>query len=236
MSQPTSYRDITLNGLWKNNPALVQLLGLCPLLAVTGSVVNAIGLGLATITVLTCSNAAVSLIRSYVSDAVRLPAFVMIIASTVTCVELLMQAFAYDLYLVIGLFTQLITTNCAVLGRADGFACKNRLLPAATDGFMMGLGFAVVLFIIGAAREVFGTGHLFENMDILFGPMAADWRIEVFPNYPQYLFAVLPPGAFIFAGFLIAVKNGVDAGIKRRAEAGMVKVKRERVRVTGAVG
>ncbi|HEY9035187.1 MAG TPA: electron transport complex subunit E [Pseudomonadales bacterium] len=234
MSQP-NYRDITLNGLWKNNPALVQLLGLCPLLAVTGSVVNAIGLGLATITVLVCSNTAVSIIRSYVSDAVRLPAFVMIIASTVTCVELLMQAFAYDLYLVIGLFTQLITTNCAVLGRADGFACKNRVLPSAIDGFMMGMGFAVVLFIIGAAREAFGTGHLFENMDILFGPAAANWRIEVFPNYPQYLVAVLPPGAFLFAGFLIATKNLIDAGIAKRAEATTVKVKRERVRVTGAV-
>ncbi len=234
MSQIT-YRDISLNGLWKNNPALVQLLGLCPMLAVTGSVVNAIGLGLATMFVLTCTGAAVSLIRNYVSDAVRLPAFVMIIASVVTCVELFMQAFTYDLYLIIGLFTQLITTNCAVLGRADAFACKNRIGPAAFDGFMMGLGFAVVLFIIGAARELFGTGHLFEGMDLLFGPMAADWRMEVFPGYPQYLVAVLPPGAFLFAGFLIAVKNIIDAGIKRRAEIGMVKVKRERVRVTGAV-
>ncbi len=235
MSQ-TSYRDISLNGLWKNNPALVQLLGLCPLLAVTGSVANAVGLGLATMVVMACTGAAVSLIRNYVSDAVRLPAFVMIIASTVTCVELLMQSLAYDLYLVIGLFTQLITTNCNVLGRADGFACKNRVVPAAFDGLMMGLGFGVVLFIIGAARELFGTGHLFENMHILFGPVAADWGIEVFPNYPQYLVAVLPPGAFLFAGFLIAVKNMIDAQLKRRQEAATTKVKRARVRVTGAAG
>ena len=141
----TSYKDLSLNGLWKNNPAIVQLLGLCPLLAVTGSVVNSIGLGLATIVVLVCSNTAVSIIRNIVSDAVRLPAFVMIIAAAVTCIELLMQAFAYELYQILGIFLPLITTNCVILGRADGFAARNRVMPALYDGFIMGIGFALVL-------------------------------------------------------------------------------------------
>ena len=132
-----SYRELSLNGLWKNNPAIVQLLGLCPLLAVTGSVVNALGMGLATIFVLTVSNASVSLIRNITSDAVRLPAFVMIIAAAVTCTELLMQAFAYELFQILGIFLPLITTNCVILGRADAFASKNRLLPSLYDGFIM---------------------------------------------------------------------------------------------------
>ena len=136
-----SYKDLSLNGLWKNNPAIVQLLGLCPLLAVTGSVVNAIGLGLATTLVLVCSNTSVSLIRNIVSDAVRLPAFVMIIAAAVTCIELLMQAFAYELYQILGIFLPLITTNCVILGRADGFAARNPLGPSMYDGFIVGVGF-----------------------------------------------------------------------------------------------
>ena len=153
-----SYLDITVDGLWTNNPALVQVLGLCPLLAVTGSVVNALGLGIATIVVLLGSNIAVSLIRNYVSDAVRLPAFVMIIASFTTCAELLMQAYTFELYQILGIFIPLIVTNCAILGRADAFARKNPLLPAALDGLMMGLGFTIVLVLLGAMREIIGQG------------------------------------------------------------------------------
>jgi electron transport complex protein RnfE len=151
-----SYRELSLNGLWKNNPAIVQLLGLCPLLAVTGSVVNAIGLAAATTLVLLCSNTAVSLIRNIVSDAIRLPAFVMIIASAVTCIELLMQAFAYELYEILGIFLPLITTNCVILGRADGFASRNSIAPAAYDGLIMGAGFGLVLILLGALRELVG--------------------------------------------------------------------------------
>ncbi|MGL4565054.1 MAG: electron transport complex subunit RsxE, partial [Halioglobus sp.] len=145
-----SYKELSLNGLWKNNPAMVQLLGLCPLLAVSGSVVNATGLAVATTLVLVCSNSAVSLIRSIVSDAVRLPAFVMIIAAAVTCIELLMQAFAFELYEILGIFLPLITTNCVVLGRADGFASRHSLAPAAYDGLIMGAGFGLVLILLGA--------------------------------------------------------------------------------------
>ena len=174
-----SLRDISLDGLWKNNPALVQLLGLCPLLAVTGSVVNALGLGLATMMVLVGSNLSVSLIRNHVADAVRLPAFVMIIASFTTVAELVMQAFTYELYEVLGIFIPLIVTNCAILGRADAFASKNPILPSVVDGVMMALGFTVVLVLLGAMRELLGQGEIFGNMDLLFGASAADWKISL---------------------------------------------------------
>ena len=206
-----SLSDISLDGLWNNNPALVQLLGLCPLLAVTGSVVNALGLGLATMMVLVGSNFSVSFIRNHVSDAVRLPAFVMIIASFVTVAELVMQAFTYELYEVLGIFIPLIVTNCAILGRADAFACKNPILPSVVDGFMMAMGFTVVLVILGAMREIIGQGVVFSNMDLLFGPSAAHWKIELISGYPDFLFAILPPGAFVAMGLLIAGKNIIDA-------------------------
>lgn len=231
-----SYQEISLDGLWHNNPALVQLLGLCPLLAVTGSVVNALGLGIASILVLVGSNLSVSLIRNYVPEQVRLPAFVMIIASFVTCTELLMQAFTYELYQILGIFIPLIVTNCVILGRADAFASKNPVLPSVVDGVMMGLGFTVVLVLLGAMRELIGQGTLFENMQLLFGPMAENWKIVVFDDY-SFLFAILPPGAFVGMGLLIAVKNIVDKQLKDRAEKSKGDQPKEkvdrRVRVTG---
>ena len=231
------YRELSANGLWKNNPAIVQLLGLCPLLAVSGSVVNAIGLGLATVFVLVTSNTAVSLIRNVVSDAVRLPAFVMIIASSVTCIELLMQAFAFELYQILGIFLPLITTNCVILGRADAYASKNPLLPAMYDGFIMGVGFLLVLVVLGALRELAGTGALFANMDLLFGPAAESWKVVVFGDYREFLLAILPPGAFIFTGLIIALKNVIDARIKARRDALKEKpvAGAKRVRVTGTI-
>jgi electron transport complex protein RnfE len=236
LSNP-QYSELTLNGLWKNNPALVQLLGLCPLLAVTGSVVNALGLAAATTLVLVCSNTSVSLIRNIASDAVRLPVFVMIIASAVTCTELLMQAFAYELYQILGIFLPLITTNCVILGRADAFASKNALGPAAYDGLLMGLGFGVVLVLLGALRELLGTGTLFANMDLLFGPGAASWEWVLVADYQPFLLAILPPGAFIFTGLLIAGKNLVDGQIKRRQDARKAAPVKgaKRVRVTGTI-
>jgi len=232
-----SYTDLSINGLWKNNPAIVQLLGLCPLLAVTGSGVNAVGLGLATILVLLCSNTSVSLIRNIVSDAIRLPAFVMIIAAAVTCIELLMQAFAFELYQILGIFLPLITTNCVILGRADGFAAKNALLPSMYDGLIMGIGFTAVLVVLGALRELFGTGMLLANMDLLFGPAAASWKIVVFANYQPFLLAILPPGAFIFTGLIIVLKNIIDTRIKDYQDALKDKPVKgsKRVRVTGTI-
>tara|TARA_R100000322_G_scaffold141732_1_gene97567 strand:+ start:3861 stop:4577 length:717 start_codon:yes stop_codon:yes gene_type:complete len=225
---------LSRDGLWTNNPALVQILGLCPLLAVTSSVVNAVGLGLATLLVLVGSNVAVSLIRNHVSEAVRLPAFVMIIASLVTCTELLMQAYTYELYLILGIFIPLIVTNCAILGRADAFASRNGVLPSAVDGFMMGMGFFWVLFILGGMRELIGRGTLLANMDLLFGPAAAAWKIQVFPDYTEILFVVLPPGAFIGLGLLIALKNAVDTELARRKASSLpAPAGSKRVRVTG---
>lgn len=233
-----SYRELTINGLWKNNPALVQLLGLCPLLAVTGSVVNALGLGLATMLVLIGSNIAVSIIRNAVSDAVKLPAFVMIIAAFTTCTELLMQAYTYELYQILGIFIPLIVTNCSILGRADAFACKNPILPSAVDGLMMGAGFLCVLVVIGALREVLGAGTLFANMHLLFGEGARSWTLHVFgDSYPGFLVAVLPPGAFLIAGLLIAIKNMIDSHFEKRAAARKSAVSKgsKRVRTTGQI-
>ena len=229
--------DITKDGLWHNNPGLVQLLGLCPLLGVSSTTVNALGLGLATILVLVGSNFAVSLIRSAVTEAVRLPAFVMIIAALPTYIELLMQAFTFELYQILGIFIPLIVTNCAILGRADAFASKNPILPSVVDGFMMGLGFALVLLVLGMLRELVGYGTLFAGMDLLLGPLAADWKIVVFANYKDVLFVILPPGAFLFMGLLIAVKNLIDNQVKERAAARAAKPAKgsKRVRVTGAV-
>jgi Na+-translocating ferredoxin:NAD+ oxidoreductase subunit E len=233
----SSYRELTINGLWKNNPALVQLLGLCPLLGVSNSTVNALGLALASAVVLICSNTAVSLVRGVVNTAVRLPAFVMIIAALTTCIELLMQAFTYELYQILGIFIPLITTNCVILGRADGFAAKNTPGRAAYDGLVMGIGFGLVLVLIGAARELLGTGALFANMHLLFGPMAADWQLTLVSDYKGFLLAILPPGAFIVLGLLIAGKNRIDQSLAERAKAAQadVPVQSRRVRVTGVI-
>ncbi len=232
-----SFRPIAENGLWKNNAALVQILGLCPMLAVTGTVVNALGLGLATMVVLIGSNLAVSLIRNYVADSIRLPAFVMIIASLTTCAELLMQAYTYELYHVLGIFIPLIVTNCTILGRADAFARKNPVIPSILDGFFMSLGFLAVLLILGAIRELIGQGTLFTNMHLIFGETARTWELQVFPNYPDFLFAVLPPGAFIGLGLLIALKNAIDNQIEKRklAHSEQVVAGSKRVRVTGTI-
>ena len=229
--------EITADGLWHNNAGLVQLLGLCPLLGVSSSVVNALGLGLATMLVLTGSNLAVSLIRSAVTDAVRLPAFVMIIAALTTCIELLMQAFTYELYQILGIFIPLIVTNCVILGRADAFASKNRLLPSMYDGFIMGLGFSAVLILLGAIREVVGTGHIFANMELLFGESAKAWKIVLVDDYKAFLVAILPPGAFIFTGLIIALKNVIDGEIQKReaAKAENTAPTSRRVRVTGNI-
>lgn len=233
----TDPRHIVLEGLWKNNPALVQLLGLCPLLGVSNSVVNALGLGIATIAVLTSSNIAVSLFRRQMSDAIRLPAFVMIIASLTTCVELLMQAYTYELYQILGIFIPLIVTNCIILGRADTYASKQAIAPAALDGFMMGIGFTLVLVLLGGLRELVGQGTLLANIHLLLGPVAENWQLTIIPDYKKFLFAILPPGAFVFMGFLIALKNVLDTKIDAYTSARQEKplTGSKRVRTTGAI-
>ena len=161
----------------------------------------------------------------------------MIIAAAVTCIELLMQAFAYELFQILGIFLPLITTNCVILGRADGFAAKNSLGPSFYDGLIMGVGFSAVLVLLGGMRELSGTGALFANMDLLFGPDASHWKMVVFKDYQPFLLAILPPGAFIFTGLIIALKNIIDDRIKKRQDAlKAAPVKgAKRVRVTGTV-
>jgi electron transport complex protein RnfE len=206
----TSNSEITRNGLWGNNVALVQLLGLCPLLAVTSTVVNGIGLGIATLITLVLSNTIVSLIRDFVRKEVRLPVFVLIIASVVTIIELVMKALFYDLYLVLGIFIPLIVTNCAIIGRAEGFASRNPAGPAALDGLMMGTGFLVVLALLGGLREIIGFGTLFANAELMFGEGAQRLTVVLNEDYPGFLLAVLPPGAFFGLAILIVAKNWLD--------------------------
>ncbi|EJL6412067.1 electron transport complex subunit E [Vibrio cholerae] len=224
-------RTLMLNGMWNNNPALVQLLGLCPLLAVSSTVTNALGLGIATLLVLVGSNVTVSLVRDYVPKEVRIPVFVMIIASLVTCVQLLMNAYAYGLYLSLGIFIPLIVTNCIIIGRAEAFASKNDVLPAALDGFWMGLGMTSVLVVLGSLREIISNGTLFDGADLLLGEWAKVLRIEVFHFDSAFLLALLPPGAFIGVGFLIAAKSVIDKQIAAR-QPKQQKQAIERARVT----
>jgi electron transport complex protein RnfE len=199
-------------------------------------VVNALGLAIATLFVLVTSNLCVSLIRNVVTESIRLPAFVLIIAAAVTGTELLMQAYAYDLYQILGIFLPLITTNCVILGRADAFAAKNPLLPAVADGVMMGLGFGLVLVVLGAVRELLGTGAVLANMDLLLGPMAQDWTLVVAADYTGLLLAILPPGAFIITGLMIAAKNRIDTQIAQANQTGLdIQTGSKRVRVTGEI-
>ncbi|AWK81423.1 electron transport complex subunit E [Photobacterium damselae] len=202
--------ELMKNGLWYNNPTVVQLLGLCPLLAVSATVTNALGLGLATTMVLVGSNLIVSLIRNVVPSEIRIPVFVMIIAALVTCVQLLMNAYTYGLYKSLGIFIALIVTNCIIIGRAESFASKNKPLPAVLDGLWMGLGMTSALVILGAMRELLSKGTLFDGADRLLGSWASSLRIKVFHYDNGFLLAMLPPGAFFGVGLMIALKNVID--------------------------
>jgi electron transport complex protein RnfE len=209
-------KTISMDGLWNNNPGLVQLLGLCPLLAISNTSINALGLGLATTLVLTGSNVAVSSIRHVVRPELRIPVFVLIIASLVTIVEYLTKAYFYELFLILGIFLPLITTNCAIIARAEAFASKNSVVHSLIDGLMMGLGFAAVLVILGSMREIIGQGTLFADAHLMFGESAHWMTIKLLDNYHGFLLAILPPGAFIGLGLLIACKNYIDNRLKNR--------------------
>ncbi|MBZ0095563.1 MAG: electron transport complex subunit E [Sulfuricella sp.] len=205
-----SYKEIIWNGIWKNNAGIVALLGLCPLLAVSATVVNGISLGLATALVMACSNGAVSVVRSWVPNEIRIPVFILIIAVLVTIIQLVMNAYMQALYLVLGIFVPLIVVNCNVLGRAEAFASKNPLMPSVVDGFMVGFGLTLTLGALGAMREIFGKGTLFSGIDLALGESAKGLVITVFPDYQGFLLAILPPGAFLGLGLLIAGKNWID--------------------------
>ncbi|SDX69709.1 electron transport complex protein RnfE [Allochromatium warmingii] len=215
MSGTLTYARIVREGVWSNNQSLVALLGLCPLLATTTSATNGLGMGLATLVVIVCSNGTVSLIRQLVRPEIRIPVFVLVIASFVTLVELTMQAFFFDLYQVLGLFISLIVVNCMIIGRAEAFASKQRLDRALVDGLAVGLGATLVLTALGALREFVGQGTLFYQADLLLGDWARVLSLSLGTEFQGALIAILPPGAFIGLGLLIALKNLFDQRAKK---------------------
>lgn len=218
------YKDILYNGVWKQNTGVVQLLGMCPILAVSSTVVNGVSLGLATAVVMALSGAAISPIRNYVPNEIRIPVFILIIAVLVTVVQYLMNAYMYSLYIVLGIFIPLIVTNCIVLARIEAFASKNPVGASAMDGFAMGLGLTAVLAVLGGMREIVGHGTLLSGIDLALGEATKDWVIHVIPNYKGFLLAILPPGAFIGLGCLVAGKNWLNLRKARGANATIAPV------------
>jgi electron transport complex protein RnfE len=214
------FKDILYNGVWKQNTGVVQLLGMCPILAVSSSVVNGVSLGLATAVVMALSGAAISPIRTLVPNEARIPVFILIIAVLVTFIQYMMNAYMYSLYVVLGIFIPLIVTNCLVLARIEAFAAKNPPMQSALDGFAMGLGLTCVLAVLGGIREIVGHGTLLSGIDLALGESAKALVITVIPNYHGFLLAVLPPGAFITLGMLIATRNWMNIRAERKLKAG----------------
>lgn len=213
----TDYKTIARNGLWDNNVVFGQLLALCPLLAVTGTATNGLGMGLASTAVMVASGLAVALLRGVITPEIRIPAFVLIIAAIVTVVDMMMNAYMHDMHKVLGLFIPLIVTNCAILGRAEAFASRQSAPAAAFDGLMMGVGFTGALVALGAMREILGSGTLFANAPLLLGESLAWLELELIPNYDGFLILILPPGGFIALGFLLAAKAALDARAEKPA-------------------
>jgi len=203
----SQYTEIAHNGLWKQNTGVVQLLGLCPTLAITTSAVNGLSLGLATAVVMAAANGAVSPVRKFVPSEIRVPVFILVIAALVTVIDLAIHGFAEPLHKVLGIFIPLIVVNCIVLARVESFAAKNPPAPAMWDGFMMGLGLTMVLGILGGMREIIGKGTLFSGLDLAFGPSFKPYVLTVISDYQGFLLAILPPGAFLGLACLIAARN-----------------------------
>lgn len=210
------YKRLIRDGLWDNNIIFVQALALCPLLAVTGTATNGLGMGLASTAVFIASGVAISLLRRVITPQVRIPIFVLIIAVLVTLVDMSMNAWVHDLHKVLGLFIPLIVTNCAILGRAESFASRNQITPSVYDGLMMGLGFTFALVALGAVRELLGSGTLFANAALLLGDAFAFLQLTIIPDYKGFLLMILPPGGFLALGFLLAGKRIIDARLQKR--------------------
>ncbi|RLM26903.1 electron transport complex subunit RsxE [Brenneria alni] len=226
-------KHLLIQGLWKNNSALVQLLGLCPLLAVSSTATNALGLGLATTLVLILTNVAVSALRRWAPAEIRIPIYVMLIAAVVSTVQMLINAYAYGLYQSLGIFIPLIATNCIVIGRAEAFASKNPMGLSALDGLAMGLGATSALFVLGSLRELVGNGTLFDGADLLLGDWAKALRIEVIHLDSPFLLAMLPPGAFIGLGLMLAAKYLIDEKMKQRKARVAAEIKSTSAGVAG---
>lgn len=207
------YRKIARDGLWDNNVVLTQNLALCPLLAVTGTATNGLGMGLATMVVMVASNVAVSVARHLIPAEIRIPIFVLLIAALVTLVDLFLNAWMHELHKVLGLFIPLIVTNCVILGRAEAFASKQPLMPSLWDGLMMGLGFTLAMVVLGAAREISASGTLFANASVLLGESFRFMELTLLPEYKGFLLMALPPGGFIMLGFMVAGKRLIEQRI-----------------------
>ena len=214
----SEYKRIIRDGLWDNNVVFAQMLALCPLLAVTGTATNGLGMGLATLAVLVLSGLSISMFRGIITPEVRIPVFVLIIATIVTLVDMVMNAWLHDLHKILGLFIPLIVTNCAILGRAESFASKNAVGASIVDGLMMGAGFTLALVILGAVREVIGSGTLFANAALLLGDGFKFLELTLIPDYKGFLLVILPPGGFLVLGFLLAGKRILDRRQQKAAE------------------
>ncbi|MBX9675832.1 MAG: electron transport complex subunit E [Methylotenera sp.] len=204
------FKEIAYNGLWKQNSGVVQLLGLCPTLAVTTTAVNGLSLGFATALVMAASNGAVSPVRRFVPSEIRVPVFILVIAALVTVIDLAIHGFAEPLHKVLGIFIPLIVVNCIVLARVESFAAKNPPAPAIWDGFMMGIGLTLVLGLLGGMRELIGKGTLFSGLDLAFGASFKPYVLTIIPEYQGFLLAILPPGAFLGLAGLIAARNWTE--------------------------
>jgi len=218
-----TYKTLAREGLWDNNPVLAQSLALCPLLAVTTSATHGLGMGLATLFVIVATSVIISALREIITPEVRIPVFILLIAATVTIVDMMMNAFVHDLYKVLGLFIPLIVTNCMILGRAESFASRFPVKLAALDGLMMGLGFLWVLVLLGAIREIIGSGTLFANASLLLGQSFAFMELTLIPDYKGYLIMILPPGGFLVMGFLMAGKRVLDARLEQANQAAVAQ-------------
>ena len=211
-----NYKQIARDGIWDNNVVFSQMLALCPLLAVTGTATNGLGMGLASLVVMVLSGLMISMMRGIITQQVRIPVFVLIIATIVTLVDMSMNAWLHDLHKVLGLFVPLIVTNCAILGRAESFAFKNPVVPSIVDGVMMGLGFTLALVLLGAVREIIGSGTLFANAPLLLGDTFSFLELTLITDYRGFLLMILPPGGFLALGFLLAAKRVIDQRVQQK--------------------
>lgn len=215
-----SYQTIIREGLWDKNVVFAQMLAMCPVMAVTSTATNALGMGIATTFVLVASGLLISAFRRYISDEIRIPVFILLIATVVTLVDMAMNAWVHELYKVLGLFIPLIVTNCVVLGRAEAFAAKNPVHFSAFDGLMMGVGFTLAMVAMGSIREILGSGTLFANASGLLGQVFSFMELTLIPDYKGFLIMILPPGGFLTLGFLLAAKQNAQIRAKQQVAAG----------------
>jgi len=214
------YKTIVKDGLWNNNGVFSMLLGMCPAMAMTASATNGFGIGLATAAVMAASSFLVAVFRNWITQEVRIPVFILIVAAMVTLVDLAMNAWMHELYKVLGLFIPLIVSNCLPLARLESFAAKQPALPSLLDGLFMGLGFTIALTAIGAVREIIGSGTLFADASLLFGPAFKVIEMRLLPADMGVLMMILPPGGFLVTGLLVVVKRMIDLSAGKEIQMG----------------